>query len=240
MKHKITPEIRAHINALIAWNGKTNEEAEAYVDELYEKLNNDSTAVCLELDKSTYANSSIITAMNGIEKYYDELKKNPYDTVIKILSEIHDQWVIDNDKKYNRDANEQDKNRIDRRLYQHLPIELIGIKEATSDLLFLAPFLEEMGINVGRMEQSYIPSSEVVEAYNGAVKKWQNENGIKTAEDLKSNMGKIIDSYSPLKEKGKNGLGEERLDYMKARCDLLAEQVGKIQEKNFPKARTFD
>ena len=171
MKHKITPEIRAHINALIAWNGKTKEEAEAFVDELYDKFNNDSTAVYFELDKQSYANSSIMTAMKSIEKYSEELKKNPYDTVIKILSEIHDQWVVDNDKKYNRDAGN-----IDRRLYQHLPLELIGEKEAASDLLFLAPFLEEMGIKVGTMGQySYISSPEIVEAYNKAVERLEKQ-----------------------------------------------------------------
>lgn len=231
MKHKITPEIRAHINALIAWNGKTKEEAEAFVDELYDKFNNDSTAVYFELDKQSYANSSIMTAMKSIEKYSEELKKNPYDTVIKILSEIHDQWVVDNDKKYNRDAGN-----IDRRLYQHLPLELIGEKEAASDLLFLAPFLEKMGIKVGTMGQySYISSPEIVEAYNKAVEKWKNENGIETAEDLKSNMGKIIDSYSPLHEKGKNNMEKERIAYMHEREDLLAEQVANIQKDLFPR-----
>ncbi len=35
MKHKITPDIQAQIYAMVAWNGKTMEEAEKIVDDLF-------------------------------------------------------------------------------------------------------------------------------------------------------------------------------------------------------------
>ena len=81
----------------------------------------------------------------SVQDFYDIMRNkmgidldrsNVENLVLSVLSNIHDGWVKDNQKKFFA----RDKK------YQHMPIELIGWKEAKNDLLFLKPMLEEMHI----------------------------------------------------------------------------------------------
>lgn len=230
MKYKIMPEIESQMYAMIAWNGKTKQEAEAIIEELYQKFDGDARAVYEELDKSVYANDSILAALFGINKNEKELKTDAkYDKIIEILTDIHDKWVKGNTKKYDRGTPEKSKKNI----FQHLPTELIGIDEVSKDLMFLAPFLKEIGIDVGEMQSNaygaFVPNKEIKDAYNRAVIAYLKTNGISTLEDLKEHLPNIIANYEPLQ--AEHPLKEKRLEYMNASIDTLVNSVESKQDK---------
>ena len=146
-RYLITPERKAHLYALMAWSNKyTKEEAEeiAYTTEYS------------ELNKITDAEKSITSGLNGLTQMIAEHKivvpaqntDKEWDMVIKILMKIHNKWVKDHPEKYDRGNTEKSN----KKLFQHLPTALIGIDELSLDLMFLAPFLEEIGLNAGEME----------------------------------------------------------------------------------------
>ncbi len=231
MKYKITPDLQAQIYAMVAWNGKTMDEAESIVDGLFEKFGGDAKAVYNELDKSVYANDSVMASLNGITRHMDELKgPNKYDAIIDIIVNIHNKWVEGNTKKYDR--GNPDKSR--KQIFQHLPTQLIGIDEVAKDLMFLAPFLKTIGIDAGKMGRdaygAFVPSQEIKEAYNRSVAKFKQAHGIETKEDLRNGMSKIIDEYAPLH----NGheLSQARLDYMNENLDTLTDAVIAKQDKD--------
>lgn len=231
MKYKVTPDIQAQMYAMVAWNGKTMEEAEAIVDDLFEKNNKDPKAVYDELDKSVYANDSVVASLNGITKHIDELKgPKKYDAIVDIIVNIHNKWVEGNTKKYDRGNPEKSKKQI----FQHLPTQLIGIDEVAKDLMFLAPFLKTMGIDAGKMGKeaygAFVPSPEIKEAYNRSVMKFKQAHKIDTKEDLRAAMPGIIDEYKPLH----NGheLTDARLAYMKDSLDVLTDAVVAKQDKD--------
>ena len=185
--YQITPQRKAHLYALMVWSDKyTKEQAEeiAYTTE-YGELNN-----------ITYAEDSITTAVNGMLDMFlvdHQLKKvasskENWDKVITILIKIHNNWVKNNAKKYDR-GNEIKSNK---NLFQHLPTALIGIDELSKDLMFLAPFLETIGLNAGEMELvpygTFKPSKELIEAYNRRVEMYKQIYGIETVEDLSKHI----------------------------------------------------
>lgn len=102
--------------------------------------------------------------------------KNPNKLIISTLSNIHDGWVKDNQKKFFA----RDKK------YQHMPIELIGWNEVKSDLLFLSPILEASNLKVN---EDYLEKT-----YNESVIDFFNKRNIKTNSDLQSviNQGKTF------------------------------------------------
>ena len=66
--------------------------------------------------------------------------------------------------------------------------------------MFLAPFLNEMGIDCGKMgESEFTPSQDVVNAYQKAVDKFCNIHHI-NSNNIESRLKYIIAGYSPLKE----------------------------------------
>ncbi len=230
MKYKITPELQAQMYAMIAWNGKSREEAEEIIQELYSKFNGNERAVYEELDKSVYANDSIIAALNGIAKYEKELKTDAkYDKIIEILTNIHNKWVEGNTKKYDRGNSEKSLKNI----FQHLPTELIGVEEVAKDLMFLAPFLKEMGIEVGEMQSTaygaFIPNQEIRDAYNRAALSYLQSKNISSVEDLRDALPEIISQYESLQVE--HPLKEARLDYMKKNIDTLVKSVEAKQDK---------
>ena len=229
MKQIITPKRTAHLYALMAWNDSYSVEDAKEIA---------YTTPYKDLDNITYAETSIIAAIDGIKKYLLTNKKiqidkqtgkiQPsqavYDTVIKIITKIHDKWVVENAKKYDRgNPVKSDKN-----LFQHLPTALIGIDEVAKDLMFLAPIMEKMGVSIGEMELSaygaFKPNEQVVEAYNKYVTRYNQKHGIKTKEDLDKHIDDCIsggyDSLKPTNEKG-----EERISYMQDRIPLLRNAV---------------
>ncbi len=218
---KFRPDLQAQIYAMVAWNGKTMEEAEALVQETIDRFNGDENKAFEEIDKNVWATSSIVTAMQGIEEHMDELQgEGKYDAIIEILTGIHDKWVSENTKKYDRGNPEKSQKQI----FQHLPTELIGVDEVAKDLMFLAPFLS---FEVGQMQTgaygSFVPSQEIVDAYNRAAKKFLEEHKIVAEEDLRKALPSIIDEYKPLH--GEHELTQARLDYMNASLDRLTQTV---------------
>ena len=212
-------------DALMSWNGLSEEEATKKVQESSNE----------ELEQQVYAEGSIDYAIKGFQKYSQEYLKNKHgygepitdhdvelfkevvmtgkyrygsvqdfydimrnkmgidldrsnveNMVLSVLSTIHDGWVKDNQKKFFA----RDKK------YQHMPIELIGWKEAKSDLLFLKPMLEEMHI----MEfYPYLSTEEDLEsAYNKRVQAFLEENGITDVSKLSEQISKGAEFYPAL------------------------------------------
>ena len=212
-------------DALMSWNGLSEEEATKKVQESSNE----------ELEQQVYAEGSIDYAIKGFQKYSQEYLKNKHgygepitdhdvelfkevvmtgkyrygpvqdfydimrnkmgidldrsnveNMVLSVLSTIHDGWVKDNQKKFFA----RDKK------YQHMPIELIGWKEAKSDLLFLKPMLEEMHI----MEfYPYLSTEEDLEsAYNKRVQAFLKENGITDVSKLSEQISKGAEFYPAL------------------------------------------
>lgn len=223
--NKLTVYKQIARDALMSWNGLSEEEA---IKKVQESSNE-------ELEQQVYAEGSIDYAIKGFQKYSQEYLKNKHgygepitdhdvelfkevvmtgnyrygsvqdfydimrnkmginlDTsnaenmVLSVLSTIHDGWVKDNQKKFFA----RDKK------YQHMPIELIGWKEAKSDLLFLKPMLEEMHI----MEfYPYLSTEEDLEtAYNKRVQAFLEENGITDVSKLCEQISKGAEFYPAL------------------------------------------
>lgn len=220
--YEFGPERRAQVYALISWNGKTMDEAIAMVE---------STSF-EELDKEVYSAGSIEKAKAGIEAHKKELcSDKQFDAVIAICDEIHDHWVASNAKKYDRGNSEKSEKKI----YQHLPTALIGMDEVALDLMFLAPFLEEMGIDAGVMSKdaygAFVPSKEVEAAYKDFVKEYKRENKISTVSDLKKKLPAIIENYQPLQQSTE--VGEKRVEYMNVHIATLTKQVEANNPKEF-------
>lgn len=251
----LAPGKTAHYYALLAWNGMNKAEA----------LNKVMEGSYQELDATTYASGSVNAAKEGIEKYLlngqkldekyitgeaedfsayfaktGEVIANKFknedefcDAVVKILEEIHDSWVAGNAKKYNRDADKNDK-----RLYQHLPTALIGLEEVAKDLMFLAPILEQMGYNVGKMTEAewgaFVPSKAVEKAYQRYVENYKTKNGIQNEADLENHLNGITETYSALQGEG---VAKDRANYMKDshRVKVLAGQVVAKNNEAFAK-----
>lgn len=224
-EEKLTVYKQIARDALMSWNGLSEEEATKKVEESSNE----------ELEQQVYAEGSIDYAIKGFQKYSQEYLKNKHgygepitehdvelfkevvmtgkyrygDTkdfyeimrtkmglnldradaekmVLSVLSTIHDGWVKDNQKKFFA----RDKK------YQHLPIELIGWKEAKSDLLFLKPMLEEMHI----MEfYPYLSTEENLEsAYNERVQAFLEEKGITDVSELSEQISKGAEFYPAL------------------------------------------
>lgn len=233
---KLTPGRRAHLYARMAWNGDVNlEDEENWV----------ASAQYAELDGKSYAESSVVAAVEGIQKTFgvevvpdaivaEKIAPTPenYDKIIEILVKIHDNWVKQNAKKYNR-GNEEKSNK---NLFQHLPTALIGLDEVAKDLLFLAPFLEDMGMDVGQMDLvpygSFTASKKVAEAYQRYVERYKAAEGIKTQEDLLKHIDDCIEgAYEPLLPNDE--MGVQRVAYMKFHEEVLKNSVCKKNEVEF-------
>ena len=221
--YQITPERKAHLYAMMAWSDQyTKEQAEeiAYTTE-YSELNG-----------ITWAEDSITTGLSGIVnsiesgKIFVPTENTPeeWDVVVKILVDIHDKWVKSNAKKYDR-GNEVKSNN---NLFQHLPTALIGVDELAKDLMFLAPFLEEIGLNAGEMDLvpygAFKPSKELIDAYTRYVEQYKIDHEIATQEDLSKHIEDCVDGeYSALEVVDE--VSGKRVDYMKKHIDLLVETV---------------
>lgn len=192
---KYTPYRKAAAAALMSWNSLSEAEAEAKIkSESYD-----------ELEGQVWASGSMKYAVQGLAKELSltpeeaalleqvVLGKNSVELsekdeqflqaiaqkvdavpdkdemVIRVLSTIHDGWVRDNAKKFEQEGREAKK-------YQHLPLEMIGWKEAKADLLFLDPVLESIGVQVpeAQLEVAYGKMSSEFYVEHGMV----NEDGI--------------------------------------------------------------
>ena len=86
---------------------------------------------------------------------------------LEVLSTIHDGWVIDNssEKTFNKKVDRQ-------QLRQYAPLDLIGWNEVRSDLLFLNPILNSIGVQVNE--------ATLEEAYHNRVSRYMEENQIES------------------------------------------------------------
>ncbi len=100
--------------------------------------------------------------------------------ILSVLSSIHDGWVKDNPQKFFA----RDKK------YQHMPMELIGWDEVKSDLLFLAPIVEAMNLEV--------EEEKLEKAYDERVKSFFETRGINGLKDLPSHIAKGSEFYPAL------------------------------------------
>ena len=86
--------------------------------------------------------------IDNIREYLDRMEDKD-DFIVENLSKVHDGWVKDNPHKFFQ----QGRNRQ----FQHLPIALIGWEETKSDLVFVKPIFEKLGITIDekRLESKY-------------------------------------------------------------------------------------
>lgn len=214
-KEKLTIYKEIARDALMSWNGLSEEEATKKVQESSNE----------ELEQQVYAEGSIDYALKGFQKYSSEVLNNHglhdaeinawkelimtgryqgytfgafrasfmeklgiewnhrnagNNMILSVLSSIHDGWVQDNQKKFMA----RDKK------YQHMPIELIGWKEAKSDLLFLKPILSAMRIDYDE--------KKLEEDYNQRVQAFLEEKGITDVDKLCEQISKGAEFYPAL------------------------------------------
>ena len=133
----------------------------------------------LNLNESVYKifEEAVIHDDDGINDIFDyigdRLKRIPniYDFILTALADIHNQWVQDNsfEKAFLRKVKKN-------QLHQYAPLELIGWNEVLSDLIFLEPILNCIGVNVSHDKlHSY---------YNEVILKYANEHNITSKEDI--------------------------------------------------------
>lgn len=189
---KLTPYRIVAKNALMSWNGLSEDEATKIV----------TTATFEELEGQVWAKGSMAYAVEALavinsldekqeskvlkavlggddpfmtesdEKIFHEYsladKKEDVNTsILGLLTRVHYGWVKDNAKKFNKEGRENKK-------YQHLPLAMIGWKEAKADLLFVAPILNALG--------SEVNESSLEDAYNDLVKNYFTSHLICDAE----------------------------------------------------------
>lgn len=175
--------------ALINWNDLSEEEANT-------KIENETIQ---QLEGQVYAMNSMKYAVIGIAEqtalteeeainFFDAVINGPENSIIfetvsqkaqnftdaqklAVLSTIHDGWVKDNssEKTFNKKVDRQ-------QLRQYAPLELIGWNEAKSDLLFLNPILNSIGVQVNEQQLS--------QAYHTSVADYMEEMQINSQEDL--------------------------------------------------------
>lgn len=227
---KMSAGKKAHLYALMAWNDISKEEALKTVNE----------TEYADLNGKTWAESSVEASIDGLRKQFGlpegispegdfsahklEGTDVDYVKVVGIVVDIHDKWVRDNAKKYDR-GNEE---KSDKNLFQHTPTALIGLDEVAKDLMFLAPFLEEMGLDVGTMKLetygSFVPSEKFAQAYQRYVDKYMEKNNIHSSEELEDHVKDCINGgYAPLA--GESELNVKRREYMMKKLPKLLEVI---------------
>ena len=189
----MTPYKRIAKDALVNWNGLT--EAEAMIIANIQPVE--------DLEKSVGALGSVTHAVEGIareislteeeqKEFLDAVINGPVDSPIfeivskqaegftpeqelSVLEAIHDEWVIDNsnDKTFEKKVNKG-------QLRQYAPLELIGWNEAKSDLLFLNPILESIGVKIEEKTLS--------ESYYEAVDDYLELMDINNKDDLEETL----------------------------------------------------
>lgn len=229
--------------ALMNWNGLSEEEAEQFI----------STQSFDDVESQVYAKGSMDYAIEGIKtslgfsdkeaeelstfvynggksKIIDWLRENNEmahrleqktkgqsiitnktlvnNLIMDTLFHVHDGWVEDNVKKFN--AREKK--------HQHMPSELIGWKEAKADLLFVRPIFESAGIDVNE--------EELEQVYNGRVKDFFLNRGIKTARNLSDSITQGEEFYPALKGYGEILTTINDPDYVDEKIIPAIEQQG--------------
>ena len=123
---------------------------------------------------------------------------------LNVLSIIHDGWVVNNssEKVFNKKVSKS-------QLRQYTPLELIGWNEVTSDLLFLRPVIESIGVELDEEKLS--------QAYHVRVKNYMDEKQINDIESLTS-LVRQGREYYPI-------LPKELEKRLKPMCELISTQL---------------
>lgn len=253
----LCPGKEAQLYALIAWNGEDENSAYEKVCQMsYDKLSelthaDDSIMTALYgIEKHMLFNVKTDLMEDlvrgdlsiGNSNYYELLGRSIeskcngdmrifYNTVLNIVSEIHDNWVKSNAQKYDRDKDNGDK-----RLFQHLPMELIGIEEVNKDLLFLSPLLDRFNLPVGIMTfepyGSFNCTNDFEKAYYERVKSFLQSTAISDIDDLKDYLQNDVRyTYDALRPEnafaGQKEFAKARADYMKSdeKVDAMVEEL---------------
>ena len=139
------------------------------------------------------------------------------ETIIDILSVVHDGWVKNNPNNFMKENRNKE--------YQFVPLQMLSWKEAKSDLLFLKPILEAAGVEV---DEKVIEQQFELEQKNFLI-----DNGIHSKEQLKSAL-KYYNIYPVLNElETKNGGNIRDLLKDDVIVDRMVEQIiGQIDVKS--------
>jgi len=119
--------------------------------------------------------------IDHIREYLDRMEYKD-DFMVWTLSKVHDGWVKDYQNKFFQKGRD--------RQFQHLPTELIGWKEAKSDLVFVKPIFEKLGITVDE--------KQLEGAYNERVAEFLGRKKINSTESLKEAISKGDKFYPAL------------------------------------------
>ena len=249
---RLAPGKEAQYYAFLAIRGMKPEEAMKIVEEnTFEEVN-----------KKISVEYSINSAKKGIEKYLiqdgeeieigyitgeKEATQDYYyglgdkivvnfdyeeqlcDAIIKVVAEIHDKWVVENAHKYGSDNDN----------YKHLPTALIGLEEFNKDLMFVAPFLKNMGYSVGNMTEKengvFVSSSYIADAYQRYVEQYKEKHNIASEQDLIDHLKNITNTYESLSvsnaPEGKVEAAQKRAESL-ANATQLKLLVSQVQDKN--------
>lgn len=156
--------------ALINWNGLSEEEANVKIQtESVQELEGQvyamglmkytvigiSKQIGLSEEETAKFTKAVINGPENDEIFRivrEKMQGFSEEQILGVLSTIHDGWVIDNssEKTFNKKVDRQ-------QLRQYAPLDLIGWNEVKSDLLFLSPILDSVGvqINEATLAQSY-------------------------------------------------------------------------------------
>lgn len=198
-----TPYQQIAKSALMNWIGLSEAEADQKI----------ATESVMELENQVYAMDSIKSALIGLAKVTQLLPEEaaqltsavingPEDAEIfnivaakamsmsesdklDILTIIHDGWVQKNcsEKTFNKKVGRE-------QLRQYAPLELIGWNEVKSDLLFLTPILNSVGVSVDEETLSA--------AYHQRVSAYMEEHAINGPSQLQELVGQGKNYYSAL------------------------------------------
>lgn len=191
---------------------------------------NDGTVIPIESMESYFAAIS-----DAVMERYNNDSMSFYDDVLKMARELHDKFVIDDAKDYDKGKDNGDPD-----LYKNLPLELLG-KEGLSDVMFfINPILEKMYLySCGGMSKfvdgEYLLDSQLLERYGGYVTDFQEKNHLNTEKELKDYIKNIGKTYSVLDPKnapkGQEKVFKNRIEYMK-QDDKVETLFKEVQENN--------
>ena len=117
---------------------------------------------------------------------------NIYLKIFLIANDIHDNWVMENAYKYDRDID---------KLFQHLPLVLIGEEELKKDLIFIAPLFDKLKIPlINKYYNKHYIINEFLSVYECVLstylKKYKFKSNIKNWDII---FAKMIKQYEALK-----------------------------------------
>lgn len=193
--------------ALMNWNGLTEEQADKLIEEssfeeiesqvgAQKSINHALEAISywcyenyIDFDEDDFKKAVFegenIEVFQILKNYISEEEmtwgKIGMDLMYDTLACVHNGWAQDNASLFftqKKDKGQQ---------YQYLPLELIGWNEVKSDLLFVEPILEKIGIN--------IEEKELKDYYERHVNKFLRDNGIRTADELGEKILEAPDNY---------------------------------------------